>query len=237
MMQNSTHPVVTRDYPENMSNGIMICGINFGISKSEEQADQNGETATLEEKSFFADDSVRKTDDFNRRIVTWLKTWGILLTRTTGSETSFDKRFFQTNWLDSQTPNADVEGKADVLVENSAGILSLIQERKPAVILFFGKKLIEALNDTRAISTLEDRSVRQVAESILGSRSGNPQNHSPLRPDGSKQKYSISFQRYGSTQIISIPHPSRRTGVKDEDIKHLKPPLEILRKFQFDVTT
>lgn len=237
MMQNSTHPVVTRDYPENMLNGIMICGINFGISKSEEKAAQNGQATTLEEKSFFADENVRKTDNFNRRIVTWLTSWKIPLTRTRGSETAFDKRFFQTNWLNSQTPNADVEGKLDYLVNNSAGILSLIRDRKPAVIMFFGKELINALNDTRPVRSLKGQSVREMAESTLGPRSGNPLKHRVLRPDGTETKNFISFQQYGDTQIIIFPHPSYQSGVKDEDIKLLRPPLEIMRKFQFGVTT
>ena len=227
-MPDVVHPVVTEIYPENQTNGIMICGINFGISKQEDFLMVTGGRVQTEPPSFFSDQAVRKTDKFNRKIIGWLSSWGFFLAREKGSEGNFERSFFQTNWLNTQTENAKLEGKNLNLIRNAEGFLSLLKERKPSVILFFGKDLLEAFNDTQKLENLGGRSVRDVAESILGNRSGNPKRHEATRPDGTRVRNHLLFQKFGNTQIISLPHPMSRAGIKDEDIKLLKPPLHAL---------
>lgn len=49
----ASHHVITKDYPENLSGGIMVCGINFGYSAEEEALDAQGKTKAPEPLSFF----------------------------------------------------------------------------------------------------------------------------------------------------------------------------------------
>ena len=231
-MQRIAHPVITANYPENAKGGIMVCGINFGVSKNEELAIANGEHVAKEIPSFFSDQNVRKSDRFNSKIVDWLSSWGLPLTRTKGQETAFDKCFFQTNWVDSQTENADLEGRNEILINNAAGILSLIEDRRPSIILFFGRGLIEALSNTQSVDSLDGKSVRDVAESILGLRSGNPKRHEAMRADGTKAKNHLLLQKFGETQIICFPHPTGSYGVSDDDMRILKPPIYVWDRFQ-----
>ena len=55
------HPVVTKDFPENLSGGVMICGINFGYSSKDEALEKSGVLQEIDAPSFFSDLSVNNT--------------------------------------------------------------------------------------------------------------------------------------------------------------------------------
>lgn len=57
----ASHHVITKDYPENLSGGIMVCGINFGYSAEEEALDAQGKTKAPEPLSFFSDETINNT--------------------------------------------------------------------------------------------------------------------------------------------------------------------------------
>lgn len=211
----SKHQVLTKEYFENISNGIMICGINFGYSEADKIKDeQPDENCKMEGLSFFSDTTVNNTR-FRNRVLSWLNSWGLNLTTVPHNENAFDRTFFQTNWLDTQTNsiNSDESISIRTLVQDSDSFLTLLEERKPEVILFIGSMLIEALNDI---------SIRDRVESILGARSGNPKNCVGELPDGKGIKFKIRFQQFGDTQIISLPHTQTR-GLSNEYIASLKP--------------
>ena len=64
------HPVITADFPENMSGGIMICGYNFGFSSRDQKNEDCGVEATEPERSFFSDSHVNNTL-FRNRLLKW----------------------------------------------------------------------------------------------------------------------------------------------------------------------
>ncbi len=217
----STHHVVTKDYPENLSNGILICGINFGFSRKDEQLENRAVAPVAEPLSFFSDLAVNKTQ-FRARILTWLSSWGLPFSTQAGEEGEFERSFFQTNWLDTQTRSIKSDGPITnkTLVEESEGFLKLLEERHPSVIIFIGSQLIEALNDIR----IRDRVVL-----ILGPRSGNAEILTAELPQYAGTKFKMLVQQYGDTSIVSLPHP-QAWGLSNDYIAALKPPMEIMGK-------
>lgn len=219
MQGNKSHQVVTKDYPENLVGGIMICGINFGYSAKDERMEIQGISAAPEEKSFFSDKAVNDTR-FRNRILAWLSTWGFELETQRGKERSFERAFFQTNWLDSQTKSIVSDGVVTVntLLQNAENFLKLLEARKPSTIIFVGSLMIEALNDI---------SLRTKVTSILGERSGNARIYRADLPNYTGKKFKLLAQKFGETQIISLPHPQAR-GISDEYISALKPPVHVV---------
>lgn len=218
----STHQVVTKAYRENIADGIMICGINFGYSTEEETRDNAGITTEREFQSFFSDKAVNNSR-FRNRVLGWLSNWGFSFVTTAGDEGAFERSFFQTNWLDTQTRSITSDNQAinvEMLVRESDGFLGLVQERKPSVIIFAGAKLIDAFNDIR---------IRERVVSILGSRSGNAEIYRADPPGYQGTKFKLLAQRFGETQIIGLPHPQSR-GLSDKYMAALIPPENVIQK-------
>jgi hypothetical protein len=215
----NTHQVVTKDYPENLAGGIMICGINFGYSVDDEKRESTGIVFEPEHRSFFSDKAVNDSR-FRNRVLTWLSSWGFTLVTRVGEARAFERSFFQTNWLDTQTRNITSNGTISVktLVQESDSFLNLVQERTPSVVIFIGADLIEAFNDIQ---------IRERVVSILGARSGNAEIYRAELPNYRGTKFKLLAQRFGETQIISLPHPQAR-GLSDEYMAALKPPSHIL---------
>lgn len=218
-MANSTHPVITKSYPENRAGGIMVCGINFGFSKEDERAEETDGVYEQEPLSFFSDKAVNGTR-FRNRLLTWLSLWNLLLETKAGSEGPLERSFFQTNWLPTQTHSISSDGviTIDVLVGEADSFLGLLQERRPKAIIFVGAQLIEALNDVR---------LRERVESILGARSGNAVIHRADASSSSCKVFKLLTQSFGSTQIISLPHVQSR-GLTDNYMAGFGPVVQSL---------
>ncbi|HBO43054.1 MAG TPA: hypothetical protein DD670_03790 [Planctomycetaceae bacterium] len=215
--------MVTKDYSENLSDGILICGINFGYSAGEEHLEKARNSFELEPKSFFSDSRVNKTR-FRKRILGWLEGWGCPLATREGQEGGFERSFFQTNWLNSQTRSVSSDGKitCELLVDEAQGFLELVEARRPSVILFFGALLIEAFNDIR----LRDRVV-----AMLGARSGNANVHRGTLKDYSGKRFFMKTQHFGNTRIMGLPHPQTR-GLSDIYVGSFEPPARILKEMR-----
>lgn len=205
-MKNHNHEVVTRDYPENLTGGIMVCGYNFGFSVEDESSELAGVCAEPEAKSFFSNASVNDTR-FRNKLVSWMHSWGIPLETEESKATSFERSIWQTNWINTQTRTiADDKITVNSLVENSGSILELIEERKPRVILFTGSLLIEALNDIR---------IRDEVERILGDRPGNAEIHYSETPT-TGTRFKVLTQMFPQAAVVSLPHATGSIGLADD---------------------
>lgn len=91
-MSNLTHQVITKEYPENLFGGIMICGINFGYSVEDEALEKSGVIAAQEPLSFFSDNAVNNTR-FKNRVLAWLSSWGFEFVTENGKEGAFEHAF------------------------------------------------------------------------------------------------------------------------------------------------
>lgn len=220
-MDTLKHQVITKDFPENLDGGIMICGINFGYSAEDEALEKAGIIAAQDPLSFFSDKAVNNTR-FRNKILAWLSSWGFEFVTQNGKEGAFERTFFQTNWLDTQTRSITSDGSITVntLVQEADGFLRLLESRKPSVIIFVGGLMIEALNDIQ---------IRQRVVSILGERSGNAKIYRADPPNYTGTKFKLLAQKFGETQIISLPHPQAR-GISDEYVAALKPSIHVIHK-------
>lgn len=205
-MSDNAHPVITKNYPENLVGGIMVCGINFGYSNKDKRLESSEEKREAELLSFFSDTAVNNTR-FRNRLLTWLSRWDMPLETKAGSEGAFERSFFQTNWLPTQTSSVTSDGAItiNVLVSEADGLLTLLQERRPKTIIFVGATLIEALNDIR---------LRKSVESIMGARSGNAVIHRANSSNSPRKAFKLLTQSFGSTRVISLPHVQSR-GLTD----------------------
>lgn len=197
----------------------MICGINFGYSKEDERQDFAGEAHEPEPLSFFSNKAVNNTR-FRNRLLTWLDSWGICLATSFGNEGAFERSFFQTNWLATQTNSVTSEGAITVnmLVHEADGVLTLLQERKPTTIILVGAALIEALNDIK---------LRERVESILGARSGNAIIHRGTVLGKPSKQFKVLTQSFGSTQVISLPHV-QSLGLTDDYMASFRPIIQTM---------
>jgi hypothetical protein len=220
-MCNQQHKIITKDYPENLLGGIMICGINFGYSVEDEALEKAGVIAEPDPLSFFSDMAVNNTR-FRNRVLTWLSSWSFELATQKGQEGPLEHAFFQTNWLDTQTRSITSNGSitTKILVQEADSFLRLLETRKPSVIIFVGSLLIEALNDMR---------IRERVVSILGERSGNAKIYRAELPNYTGTRFKLLAQKFGDTQIISLPH-TQAQGISDEYVAALKPPIHIIHK-------
>lgn len=216
-----TPQIITQDYPENLLGGIMICGINFGYSVEDEALEKAGITPEQEPTSFFSDNTVNNTR-FRNRVLAWLSSWGFELVTQKGQEGAFERAFFQTNWLGTQTRSVTSNGLITIntLVQEADGFLNLLDARKPSVIIFFGSRMIEALNNI---------AIRDKVISILGERSGNAEIYRAELPNYTGIKFKLLAQKFGETQIISLPHPQAH-GISDKYVTALKPSDHIIHK-------
>ncbi|MBT00052.1 MAG: hypothetical protein CMI01_15430 [Oceanospirillaceae bacterium] len=213
-MDKNKHEVITLNCPENMSGGIMVCGYNFGFSREDEANEMTGIQNEREEKSFFSDPSVNGTR-FKNKLVTLIQSWGVPLQTDPCHASGFERSFFQTNWIMTQTRSITGAEKIDIetLVENSESILNLIERRAPRVILFVGSQLIEALNDIR---------IRGDVERILGARPGNAVHHVSDVPTTGRQ-FKVLIQQFPHTTVVSIPHVTGTQGLRDDYMEGFAP--------------
>lgn len=222
-MSSNNHQVTTKDYPENLHGGIMICGINYGYSNEDEKNESKSSIQAPDPKSFFSDASVNQSK-FKLRLLLWLSSWGLELNTEKGKEGPFERSFFQTNWLDTQTRSVTSNEPItlDMLVKESAGILSLIEKRKPCVIILIGAKLIDAFNDI---------SIRDKLVKSMGHRSGNAEARTADLPGYQGRKFKMYLQKFGETKVVCLPHPQSR-GLTNDYVKALNPATFIINHFK-----
>ncbi len=212
----SANKVVTKDYPENIEHGFMVCGINYGYSVADEKRERAGSVGQIEQPSFFSDLSVRKTDKFRNRIIKWLKNWGFDLVTEAGKEGPLERRFFQCNWLDTQARSTEHdEITLDTLVKESDGFLGLLSQRRPSVVFLGGSILMNAVNDKRLLPRIVN---------ILGEASEERIYLGDL-PDYRGRRFRVRVRNFRNAVIIGLPHPTGSRGLSDAYMASIKLPI------------
>lgn len=131
--------------------------------------------------------------------------------------------FFRTDWIDSQSRNISSDGKIDIKFmvqkENCNGILNLLEERKPRLIILIGISLIEVTNDIN---------IRPEIVQALGNRGGNAKFFEAEIPSYDGKKFHAAIQEFENSKIICLPHTAT-IGLSDDYVMALKPPEEFIR--------
>jgi hypothetical protein len=198
----------------NDSNGIMLCGYEWGWSKEDQRDEERGLleefdndiTFTFSNKAIQFGERAFKWR-YDKRIINWFDLWGHPLVRE-GLGSDFDKCILQTNWCNTQNYKIDENYYSKLTrAEQVDNFIFHIKKFRPKLIIFFGSELIKVLQDKRVMPRFHE---------IMGDIT------SPLescQKDFSGRMFYISFQGFEKCNVVCFPHPSSSRGLNDSYIK------------------
>ncbi|MDO4223165.1 MAG: hypothetical protein Q4D05_03935 [Acinetobacter sp.] len=201
----------------NDQHGLIICGYEYGLSKADEQAEQqspdihfNDVTFTFANKVPFLGEHA-KTFRYDNRIAKWFELWGHPLNRE-GLGDDFTKSIMQTNV--SNTQNRSVEDY-EALSEHFDSFIQLLNTLKPSVIFFMGAELSNTINQAERLAQIE---------AVLGQSQGK--RIETAETDGTAFK--VIFQDFEHCTTVTFPHPSGTVGLSDDYIASFKPQIDAI---------
>lgn len=200
---------------ENKCGSLMLCGLNHGWGKKDEQHKAEGTNRMDKYKSFFSDKAVNKSD-FRDKIVKWFDLWGYPLENTDAGV--FEKSITQTNWLQSASSGMK-DNEEKTFIDSSDDFINTCSELKPKLILFFGQELIKAFTSEQMSDKVED---------IFGKKQGkcHPQQKDVVHNGKNRIRFTFFFQSYENLEIVAMPHATGAIGVADDYIKSFKPEMK-----------
>ncbi len=210
-------PVHTLIGNENKNGGLLLCGLNHGRSKKDEQEDNAGIDRSDEHKSFFSDKAVNDYD-FRNNIVKWFSLWGYNLADNNADAGAFEKSIVQTNWLQTSSNNMEGINKQKACIDDANSFIDTCLIIRPKLIFFFSQELLWAFNSNQ---------LSQKIEGVFGKRKGgieckqkNVYSNGKLR-----RRLKFCFQSYENLDIVSMPHATGAHGVADDYIEAFKPEM------------
>ena len=207
----------------NDEEGIMICGYEWGGNDNESEKKIeiiekiNDLGVTFSNKAPFYG-QVANNWPYDRRIRKWFKLWGHELNRE-GTGGNFEKCLLQTNWCNTQAPNMDKNknyAKKLLAPDQIKNFLDHIVYFRPKLILFFGSSMIHFLNNKIVLDEF--------------SKTMGPITKNLIFPSKvfEGRRFKVGFQNFEKCKVVSLPHPSRSIGLKDDYINLFSPEIGIL---------
>ena len=205
----------------NDKHGLVICGYEYGWSKSDQAEyerreaeglsypDKNEVTFTFANKELFLGEHYWKIP-YDNRIAKWFELWNHPLNRD-GLGDDFTKSIMQTNI--SNTQNNAVEDYEEI-ARGVDDFVEFLKVLSPSVILFMGRKNSDFINRADNLPKIE---------SVLGK--SKPRDIQRAETDG--RKFDVVFQDFENCRTVTLPHPSNyQYGLSDEYIASFKPQLD-----------
>lgn len=193
------------------SNGLMICGYEWGESKAdrEDKANGVGSNVNLSAGCTFANKELcygQKALDwpYDKRIIDWFGLWKHPLNKDHPGE--FEKSIVQTNWCDTQAPAMDGNYTRLTTPAQVDNFIAHIEHFEPRLILFMGSKLIDALQSPNVLSRFE---------AIQGKRTQEPSLAQKPFPG---RRFKVWFQTFERCEVVCLPHPSGSHGLSNSYI-------------------
>ena len=203
----------------NDKSGLMICGYEWGWSKADEAAYQNGDyqLPETEAEHTFANKTPQfgeraKTWRFNNTIKTWFEIWGHPLNEE-GLGDSFEKSMMQTNWAYTYDNAIKSYGKF-TSPEQVTNFILHIQILQPKVILFMGSRLLDYLNHPAVLPQFKQ---------IVGEETA-PRRY--VQKPFKGIRFKVGFQKFEQCQVVCLPHPSGSRGVSYDYIALFQPEMD-----------
>lgn len=196
----------------NDNQGLMLCGYEWGFSKSDQEFAQADEQKRSSVAHVFSNKAAEYGEiangwKYDQRIIYWFELFGHKLSqRETGG--NFEKCLLQTNWCDTQ--NNKMEGDYwSKLLEPSQidNFIAHIEMFKPRLIFFFGSQILKILQSEKVLPRFME-AMGVVTEPLIFQRK-------PF--DG--RVFSIGFQGFENCKVMCFPHPSGSHGLSDDYIK------------------
>jgi hypothetical protein len=197
--------LATALYPENSSDGLAICGMNWG---GDPDPDFQW-TRDVVGDSFFSDP--RSNDyPYQRRLLRWFERLGHPLATTEDRAGAFERSIIQTNWIPNQSPNMRGSDLGGECVRNLGNFEFHMERLRPKLLLFTSVALLDALNSPSCIGA---------ARRVFGWGPRPDVLTRSIEVAGKRHKrFRVGFQKFERVQIIALPHPSGSRGLSDEYI-------------------
>ena len=149
--------------------------------------------------------------------------WGVPLD-CTGLGGAFEKSIIQTNWANTDGHNMGGSQKTKQKLLNKEQVdnfISHIEALRPRLILFFGRNLIDCL---------QNRTVLPRFEQIMGQCI---QLLKCVQKTSKYRRFKVFFQEFKHCKIVCLPHASGARGLADDYIALFKPEMaEILNSYK-----
>lgn len=198
----------------NDSEGIMICGYEWGES-NDETTTQGAvpDSLDMDAQVVFSNKiprygAVAAKWPYDRNIIEWFQLWGHPL-RKDGLGGDFEKCIVQTNWCNSQNSNmTGVNYWTKLLAADQVeNFIRHVDKFRPKLILLFGSQMINILQNEKVLGPFTN---------VMGPI------QEPLtiltKPfDG--RKFKVGLQAFENCQVVSLPHPSSSRGLSKAYIR------------------
>lgn len=208
----------------NDNHGIMICGYEWGFSKSDErdlnesgknEFDINEDAITTFSNKVprFGDRALKWR--YDNRIKKWFSMWGHPLD-IDGVDDDFSKTIVQTNWSDTCNNNIPNISERCLSTEAINNFIHHVDLLRPKVILFMGSKLGDFIRDHDVIDRFTAIVGKEIEEKEVKKK----------KSDG--VQFKVSFDFFENCTVVCFPHPSSSVGLSDEYIKEFYPEMNKL---------
>ena len=209
----------------NDNEGIVVCGIEAGMSKDEQETIARGDQITSHSTyavCTFSSKYLRYEGwpwPFDRRIIKWFDLWGHPITTKGPDEApDFDRCIVNINWCNSQNPRAGKyweKARFPCQVDN---FILHVSRLRPKLILLLGVQLIWVLQAPEILSRFQSSS-----EGGMGNKISNVQ---ILKKDFSGRRFQVGFQEFENGDVVALPHTASM-GLSDGYIEKFKEEMDV----------
>jgi len=210
----------------NDSQGIMLCGYEWGFSKNDEKSSLINEQIRNGVPHVFSNKAAEygpqaNSWKYDQTIIKWFEIFGHKLNQQ-GIGGNFEKCLIQTNWCDTQNNEMSGDYYSKLLEPTQIdNFIAHVEFFKPRIILFFGSQIIKILQNEKVLSRFIG-AVGQVTEPLIFKKK-------PF--DG--RAFNIGFESFKSCKTVCLPHPSGSHGLSDDYIKLFSSEIgNILQEFK-----
>lgn len=202
----------------NDKEGLIICGYEWGWSKADQENEGKTPPIDFSIECTFSNKTLRYGEQakgwrYDNAIKKWFTLWGHPLNED-GLGSDFDKCIIQTNW--AYTSNYSIDGYERFLEDDAINnFLHHIEELKPKVILFMGRKLIDLLRNEK----VWDRFTAIVGNEVEPVKVFQKEEY-----DGTRFK--VFFATFETCKVVCFPHPSSSRGLSNEYISLFKTEMD-----------
>lgn len=212
----------------NEKNGLVICGYEWGNSKTDQAREASGVTEFRDFEAIATFSNKRPTHgpraltwSYDNRVIRWFGLWGHPLKRD-GLGSNFDKSIVQTNWCDTQgqsiTEDYFVKLRQPDQIDN---FINHVNSLEPAVLIFMGSSIIDILQTPEILVRFE---------AVVGASQAKPEK---IQKEFSGRRFKVGFQSFEHCEVVSLPHPSSSRGLSDAYISLYRPELSgLIQRFK-----
>lgn len=210
----------------NDNQGIMLCGYEWGFSKSDQYTSLIQERNRIGVPHAFSNKAaeygeIANSWKYDQRIIYWFELFGHKLSqRETGG--NFEKCLLQTNWCDTQNNKMEGDYWSKLLEPSQAdNFITHIEMFKPRLIFFFGSQIIKILQSDKVLPRFIE-TAGEVTE-LLSFRT----------KVFNGRVFNIGFQGFENCKTVCFPHPSGSHGLSDDYIKLFSPEIgKLIQEFR-----